>query len=43
MSVVKLMSRIVNPFSTKDATTKEMSQEMHDHTCKYTGRKNDSR
>ena len=32
MSVVKLMSRIVNPFSGKDATDKTLSQKLHDHT-----------
>eukprot|EP00977_Amphora_coffeiformis_P000684 scaffold149_cov179-Amphora_coffeaeformis.AAC.7 len=32
MSVVKLMSRIVNPFSDKDAMTKQLSQKLHDHT-----------
>ena len=32
MSAVKLMSRIVNPFSNKENKTTDMSQKLHDHT-----------
>ena len=32
MSVVKLLSRIVNPFSEKEQKNKEDSQKLHDHT-----------